>query len=597
MKRFFTFTLSLLLPALLLAQSKVTLNPGGSIAGPANEVLKIRTAVNADRGFSKITPYDQSLDALNGTIDTLNWAPHSAYNVNFGFFGQDYMVQWFEAPTEMDITAVSVMPSDDENTAISVKLVSMAWDRDQIQSTQSTGPAWWGYYEATGNGFNDVGGFEEDSDVTGAWIEKGQGETNQWGSPFGADLWSDLGEGAPITIENGVESWVSMDLLGFNPQVVTGELFGVVTKNDGQTLDAGRSGWLASNQLGITGFKLYRNGRLSADDYGWWTRLYSWDFNVAVVLTGDRAPVIASMTSLPTTLSTDPRTVDASITDDNPSGGSAGVASATLYYVVDGDTNSVAMTGTEPDFSGVIPGFAPGSEVTYYIVATDVNDLSTSSQPVTYTVFEAVNTILVAYDDTNFGIGTINAFWLSGLPSDTNWYWGVDFWEAPFGPLSVELLSNYEQLYHIMGDGPFNSPPNPGPVYMEWMKQATAESHRNLLLTGQDYGYISGFADTTFPVGSFERDYLGVETLGGQDINYGPNGNDETLPWIIEHVSGDILTGWMDVLYANNDTSVLSYNPTGPLGLSNWIDNMTLDAGTAILTDPNNGGAAVAARN
>jgi len=42
---------------------------------------------------------------------------------------------------------------------------------------------------------------------------------------------------------------------------------------------------------------------------------------------------------------------------------------------------------------------------------------------------------------------------------------------------------------------------------------------------------------------------------------------------------------------------VLAYNPSGPIGLANWIDNITVAKGTAILTDPNNNNAAVAVRH
>jgi hypothetical protein len=598
MKRFFTFTLSLLLPALLFSANKVVLSPGGSLQGPANEIMKVRHSVDNHRGFSKITPYDYSLNGVTGTIDTLGFG--DTWGTNFGMFGQDIMTQWFEAPADMDINAVSFTTSDDENAAVSVKLVSMAWTKDQIQATQGDlGASWWGYYEATGNGFNDVGAYEEDADVTGGWVEAGEGITQQWGSPFGADLWSDLGEGAPATAVLDATTWVEMSLLGFSPQVLAGDLIGVSVKNESTVLDAGRTGLLANNALGVTGFKMYRNGRLTAGgpgvgDPGWWTRLYTWNIQMAVELTGDRAPVIVDFDRLPTTLDTGDRTVTATVTDDNPSGNPAGVASVKIMYSINGgDAVEAAMTGSEPDFSGVIPGQAPGTEVDYYLVAEDNNGNTVETPGVFYAIFAPQNPVLTIYDDDNYGQGTITAFWLADLPPDTNWVWGIDYWDAPFGPVSLELLENYQQVYHLMGDGPVNQPANIGAVYKSWMDQATAESPRNLFLSGQDYGYISGFADTTFPAGSFENDYLGVETLGPQDINFAIQ--DQSTPYRVDYVAEDPLSGWIATF--DNDTSKLSYNPTGPLGLDNWIDNLTPSTGVPIFTDPNTGDAAVAVRN
>ncbi len=123
---------------------------------------------------------------------------------------------------------------------------------------------------------------------------------------------------------------------------------------------------------------------------------YAWDYAVAVELTGDRAPKIEDVTGLLTTVSTDAQTVSATITDDNPGGGNAGVASAELMYTTDGTTfMSVAMTADGDVWSGDIPGQQPGTNISYYLMATDVEGLTTETAQFSYGIFEVVNTNLL----------------------------------------------------------------------------------------------------------------------------------------------------------------------------------------------------------
>ncbi len=561
MKRFFTFTLSLLLPAMLLAQSKVVLKPAGS-NGPANEVLKIRTAIDSDRSFSKITPYDHAVSGLTGTVDTLDYG--ETWGTNFGMFGQDYMVQWFEAPADMDINAVGFNCSDDANAAVSVKIVSMAWDIDQIQGA---GVTWYGYYEATGNGYNDIGAFMDDLDVTGGWVEAGG---NDWGSPFGADLWSDFGEGASATAVNGEDTWVDMSLLGFSPSVLAGDLVGVVIKNEGTTMDAGRTGLSANNALGYTGFKMYRNGRLQAGiDFGWWSRAYTWDIALGVELTGDRSPVINSATQLVTTLSTDAQTVDASITDDNPSGGAAGVASATLFYSVDsGDTLEVAMSGTEPDFTADIPGQAAGSSISYWITAVDVGELSVTNNPWGYNVFEpSSKTLLVMNGQGDGGYPTAYYF---GSPS--TYPYDHDTWA--YGGLTDELVAFYDNIFEIATGGPtaINSD-----VIGPWL---AADGTRDYMLAGDEWlGSQTGWVDQAWAAGSFHNDVLGI-TFEYNDNMVASSDISQMIT-----VPGSFLGDKLDSLFNNVmvdspevGIDTLLYDPNYEITVTNWLDGVDVEA-------------------
>jgi len=148
-----------------------------------------------------------------------------------------------------------------------------------------------------------------------------------------------------------------------------------------------------------------------------------------------------------------------------------------------------------------------------------------------------------------------------------------------------------------MGGGPTNQP-GPGyyDVYKRWLAGATAEVPRRLIITGQDYGWISEFADTTFPAGTFERDYLGIEKLGPQDINYDGTVASYQTPYRVDPVQDNILTG---SYYAFQGDSVkLFYDPYNELGYSCWIDNLTPAAGAVVdFTDPNHSNAACGIHN
>jgi hypothetical protein len=337
------------------------------------------------------------------------------------------------------------------------------------------------------------------------------------------------------------------------------------------------------------------DGRCGTNDWGWYIRSYAWDWDLNATLTGDRGPVVA-MDNLITTLSTSAQTVTATITDDNPSGGAAGVASASLFYTIDGGAAvEVAMTGTGDEYTANIPGQSPGTQITHWVVATDVGGISTMSESNTYSIFEAIEPMLLVFDDVNDYSGGYEYYYYITL-ADTfaNHF---DMWEPKFGPVSSELVNHYELIYHVMGGGPYNDPTDVSTVYTDWLAMGTEEAPRRLFLTGQDYGAISGFADTTFPASAFENMYLGVEKLGPQDINYDPDNAEPsyTLPYAINAVENDPLTGNL-FAYAG-DSLQMFYEPDAECGFSNWIDNLTPSTGTVCITDPNQEDAAVAVYN
>ncbi|MCH7963201.1 MAG: T9SS type A sorting domain-containing protein [Bacteroidetes bacterium] len=493
-----------------------------------------------------------------------------AGNFNFGFFGQDRMTQFFRAPADMRIIAAGVMcvAKDVKETQTSLKLVNFAWDLDEISTI--TTASWLGYYEATGNGYNDVTAYLDDPDITGGWTNAdGNAET----SPFGNDLWSDGGVGFPFTpvinldpLNDLTYDWVQMNIL-FEPEVLAGDIIGVSTKNLHPTMDAERVGWYAAQSTGIPlAFKFYQNGRLIVGvDFGWWQRDFTWDYCIAVVITGDTPPNIESFTELATTLSTDPQTVDAVITDGNPSGGNMGVADAVIQYSIDGGSfTDVAMTGAEPNYSGEIPGQVTGTQITYRIQATDVNGNVSITLPVVYNIFGPENPNLVVFNgyDTE-----------SGYPQD--YYFGEDVQSGTttfahdvwaFGPLTMELVENYNNIFEYATTGPADYNDD---VIRDWL--AAEGGTRNYFLAGMEWlGLKLGFADTTYVAGDFEYDILGVAQLYN-DVSFDGTSGQE-LPTLVFPQEGTMFGGPLFDAFNANPTDSMQHNPNFEITVVNWID-------------------------
>lgn len=493
-------------------------------------------------------------------------------DVRFGYDPGDYMIQYFVAPTEMTIKGVGFFTNDivADAAAVEVKIVSIDWPLESItQFPLGTGGYYLGYFE--GSNDHGISALPDDETTTGAWVDKGNAAT----SPFGADLWSDAGLGAPAIPVNGADVWVSMDLLGFEPELAKGAIFGVVVKNISPAgTDVLRAEALSGGQA-PAGMKYYANGRLDTDptsdgfDPGWWVRTtYAWNMAVAVEYTGDTPPVIGGVTSLLTTLSTEARTVEATITDANPSGGDAGVASAVIKYSVDGgDMMEVAMTGSGDVYTGDIPGQAAGSAVSYYVMATDVGGNTAESGANSYNVFKpsGAQSLLV-----------LNGQGDSGYPQDyyfrqapvAGWY---DKWA--YGPLSVELLENYKHVFEICTNGPADYNDD---AIAAWL---AADGTRNYLLSGEEWlGARNGYTDETFAAGSFQYDVLGL-AASYNDITYDGTSGQE-LGSLVFAVEGSDLGGQLFTDFAALGTDSLYYDPLFEIGsASNWMDGF--DVSTA----------------
>ena len=581
MKKELSFFLMILVlyPSFMFSQKHMVLRADGK-ASPnrvffgGNEVRPLQINKKDTRQYFKVRNNLTELDKI------LFYKFPSNNGVNFGFYGQDWLVQWFEAPTTMNINRAGFDVSEVESAGLSVgvKLVTVAWTKEQILNT---GDYYWGYYEATGNGFNDISAFQDNGDVTGGWVDaSNSGQV----SPFGADLWSNTGtvvsiEPIPSDSVNTYQ-WVDMSLLGTIPSVSKGDIVGVAIQNESTNMDHDRVGMFANMGIGIPGFKFYANGRLITggpfdDELGWWTRRYTWDFALDVTLTGDMAPDINSVDFLTTTLTTEDRTVNANISDTNPSCGAAGVASVNLFYSTNGDTmwTTVAMTGTEPNYSGVIPGQAVGTHLDYYVQATDVAGNSSESRHLSYFIFGAASTNLMVFNGYSSPAGYPQAYYLGqdDFTSYTTVGWDHDVWS--YGPLTTELLNNYTNVIYIATKiDSVDTAEND--AIRAWLD---ADAAHNFALFGDEWlGVQTGWIDDSFASGSFFFDILGI-TNDHNNISF--NGSVFVDSSVVHPVAETVLGGplynkYNQVSADSNWTSSMLYSPQFEIGVPNRLDGI-----------------------
>ncbi|MFK5948150.1 MAG: hypothetical protein QM500_05205, partial [Methylococcales bacterium] len=598
------FTISLLLAffaSFTMAQNgQYLLKPNGektkleSASSMKEAILATKITTLSGKEVSSVFAAPSTTQA--GLADSLSYRDVGGiWNTNFGFTGQDLMMMWWEAPADLDLKGIGFTISDDEgaaNATVSFRLVKLNWTAAQMKAFDVA--TYMGNYPADGNGYNNVDplgetatGSWQDSSGTGVlppWTDNADPSANTWDY----DLWSDGGFGWPVTVvaNDDVYQWIEIiDLGNGMPTVKKGDVFAIIAQHDGISLDADRIGFYSDNTIGYPGWKFYQNGRTPDDplvDPGWWVRMYAWDLAIAVEITSDLAPDISGLSHLGTTLSTDDRTVEATITDINPGGGDAGVASANLVYTLnDGAEVVVPMTASGAVYSAVIPGQSPGTVISYYVTATDVmGNVANSLQTYNYKIF-------LVTDDNNLLVfnGQGAPADLPGMTYPQSYYWGndgsytedewtYDAWA--FGPLTQELVDNYKNIFEICTDGPLAYNRD---VISAWL---AADGERNYMLTGDEWlGADNGYTDQDYVAGSFEYDILGV-SHSYNDVSYDGVSDADPLTYELPSnfmpIEGTQIGGAMFAAAAAfvNDTTAIDsilYDPMGEISAaSNWHD-------------------------
>ena len=103
-----TFVAVLLLSAFLSAQDHSVLRPDGKIIKYKGNLknLEVQSIKGQKSGNQLVTDrYSGGNSLLLGTIDTLRYP--GLTTSNFGIFGQEWLLQWFVAPADLNLMPVT----------------------------------------------------------------------------------------------------------------------------------------------------------------------------------------------------------------------------------------------------------------------------------------------------------------------------------------------------------------------------------------------------------------------------------------------------------------------------------------------------------
>ena len=462
-------------------------------------------------------------------------------------------------PTNWDITNASYPLRDDGTTYPASAVNGAGWiggyDMDATTGAMSI--------EGTSYSAGGTQGVCDDGDfvVTGSQDPLGTvlAASGPPGVPRMGLLWPGGFNAAimdPTNFPEEQDNWISTADYGTEPFVKAGSWVAILVNVSGtwsgdteETLFYITNGDLLGMSNPYVGMKFYGsetpcNGTSGND--GWHIRNWIFDFELAVLLTGDRGPVFEDIVQITTTLTTDPIDVWADITDDNPRGGDAGVALVSLLYQLDSLTapvNTIAMVltdGTDLDgtWESQIPGQAPGTTIYWSVTSVDVGGNQTARPTLSYFIFANTAGNDLIFNNQSMLYGTLDYsaqiyfYWLD-LPET-----GFDIWDATYGAITEELVDNYTTIIEEAGKG--------GPVYTDevdaiigswWSGDKTYIAQGDEWLGGR-YGWAG---DMAIPAGDIAHDILGVAHYY-PDINETAAGISRLSPVAGDPVTGDLAT-------------------------------------------------------
>ncbi|MFH2031588.1 MAG: T9SS type A sorting domain-containing protein, partial [Bacteroidota bacterium] len=540
------------------------------------EVFGLKTKRNS---ISKKNLKDKTTDATAGTPDTLRYFDTN-FSTNFVFFDQDVIITFFEAPADMIIKSAGFSIADESAAAngseVSIRLIKSNWTMNQIRALREN--KYLGYYPSEGDGYNNSDYFGENA--TGGWIDSTNGvyPTMPW-MHEDYDLWSDNMNGVSIIPElqngSGLYQWVDMSSVGYEPDVLHGSVIGVVLKHEGTGTREDRLGVYSSGTAEVPSWKYYEYGRDDSTSPGWWTRTYTFDMALAVRFTGGGYPRVDAITELQTTLSEDPREVQAIVYYYDPS--HSLIDSVNLLVETIAGTQEIRMENISEDkYSGTIPGFPSGTRVSYsiriyYRVSPTGPSRYIDWSGYTYTVFkprEGVYDLVVWNGFSEARVRQLFPYYFQGLASDWSINGEYDFWISDH--VTSELLNHYNRVINIFGGKSY--------INHDYLKGWLSDGEKALVLIGDEFiGAKTGWVDTTFTSGSFFYDVLGI-TDHFNDINYEVN-EDLSLPSIVFPIESSLIGNELFDDMKLNNVDTLFYYPNNVTGEPNWLDGYNLHKG------------------
>ena len=529
------------------------------------------TGIQTQMRFSLVSNSSGSIN-----YDTLKYfSSPNDLTVNFGFTHQDVALQWYSPRSGG--TVKEFWWYNYLNRGTVNKGTIRAWHIDPRVATLPTTPTtkYLGTFKDVADGDGGVQPFMPSSGNQWFYSNGGEDSTTYSFNFFTKEA-SWLPGGLQVTLDSNMWQGLKLDEWGDSMIVKSGELFGFTLSNDSRLSDFGSGtdtrleilSWTNSVGAPFHSFKFYELGRSSPADAGWHMRGdYEWGMYVVMEYSGDPGPKIVPF-QYGTTLQTTPRLLQATITDNNFTGGSVGVASAYLKYriVPAALFDSTIMTSSGDIFNGYTSSTFPGATVEWCVTATDVNGNRSTSSIMSYKIFQQLNNILLLYNSSQYSSATAKIIYTDNAPN-------VDVWSLTRdGQADIPaLLGLYQNV--LLADGNFPQT-FVYPAIHQWLNNGTLQSKRNLFFTSQDYGcFITNSCnDTVFAPGSWEYDYLGVSYLGPQDVppyyhayRFVPQ-SDKVTNYLLSYQSVNNTTLWYDPKYE------LQFDP--------WQDAFSITAGT-----------------
>ena len=585
--------------------------------------------IGSDADFDAVLTENDAMPAFmgygvgRGTADTLAYVPaDGGWNGQFIQSPGDAMLVMFKMPADGIIKGVNVpiyeWGTGDQQMTISLHKVSYPSTSDggAYPASAVDGAGWIGGYDMdAATGYMTVQGTTYaaggtvgvcdpgDAVVAGAQDPLGTVEgSGPTGVPTNGLIWPDGFTSAVLTPTANpaqADNWLATVDLGSEPTLMQNEWVGVLFQSTGTGGgDDPATGFYYEAGTGVvdpwTFAKFYVGCGGTSGNGGWHIRSWIVNAQLAVELTGDRGPVFASMTSLPTTISNDARAFEANVTDDNPSGEAAGVSTVTVSYQLDSltaEVNSIALTmtaGTSEDgtWSGEFPGQDAGTMVYYQVTAYDNNGLSTATAMASYFVFAPTADAPLLFDNGD-------ALYGNALYAPYCYYgWGVnpfDYWSRDYGNITSDLVVNYDVIWERGDEGPdFATDGVINPWYSSGDKTYVAGGDEWL---GVRYGWsgdtemAEGSLAYRLGVGTYLPDINGSSTAISKMM---PNADDPLGAGMADYLDSNVVTTIIDSTAADTsawDTtytyapSTLVYDPQLDPGHSNWLDGITPHAG------------------
>ena len=543
---------------------------------------------------------DQNNKFMNSTgiPDTMAYYPPYGFDGRNDLFPGEAMFTAFQMPADLTVKGINIpiyeWGSGNQQLTISIHKISYPYTTDDMIYPQSVVDenGWIGGYDMDDStGFLSIvgatytpGGTLSICDTAGVVVNGAQdplGTNPAANSPGGTPtlglIWPDSFTAAtmdPINYPDSFNNWIDLEDYGSELDLMQGEWIGVLinfTGTGGGDYDG--TGLFSAYGAGVVdpwvSCKFYKECNGPSGNGGWHIRSMIFDFELAAEFPTN-PPVIYDINDLPTTLSTDSRTVSAHLIYTG--GPDSGVVSAAIHYQIDSLTapiNNVEMElmSGESDsgiWEGEIPGQDPGTFVYWYLTATGPFGASSVSSPYSYLIFEPTPGNDLIYNNQDALYGTIL------YSSYLYFYWGgesFDIWDASYVGMGNELLDRYTTIIELGADHN-----NDAEIASWW------DGDKTYIVSGDEWlGPRSGWSDGPTGDGSVAKSILGI-AYQYNDINYTDSGDQEGISRLMSDS-----TGVTSVLYEFlSDSLLLNYDPDYETGNYNWLDGFEVVDGYTI---------------